>query len=283
VDPVRLDAGLAILGQRYAIHCDRDGLLTRAGYLAGDDQRRADELNAALSDPEIRAIFMARGGYGLTRILARLDADALRSNPKLVVGFSDGTALLSWALAAAGVRGVHGPVVGQLGSLEPSDHQALFDLMESSEPPGLVATGLAAMGAPLPGEVSGPLVPGNLCLQAHLVGTPYSALAPGCVPVIEEVGERPYAVDRYLTHLYDSGSLEGVEAVVVGDFTGCVETKMQDNPSVYEVIDERLTAFGIAGLRFDGVGHGTGNRALPFGANATVASGQLSITEAAVS
>ncbi|MBT8494177.1 MAG: hypothetical protein KJO07_14065, partial [Deltaproteobacteria bacterium] len=197
---------------------------------------------------------------------------------------SDGTSLLSWALTCAGVRGIHGPVVGQLPSLSTDDHQALFDLLESDDAPGVVGEGLAALGATGEGALRGQLIAGNLCLQTHLVGTQYSALRPGCVPLIEDVGERPYAIDRYLTHLWTSGALEGVEAMVIGDFSGCVETKMKDTPEVFEVIDERLASFGIVGLRLEGVGHGAGNRALPFGGRVEVepSTGRLRVLEPAV-
>ena len=111
VDPVRLDAGLQILSQRYQVVCDRSALLTTTGYLAGDDDRRAEELNRALRDPDIRGLFMARGGYGLTRILHRLDADALTADPIPIVGFSDGTALLSWAATRALSTGLEFPTI----------------------------------------------------------------------------------------------------------------------------------------------------------------------------
>src|SRR3990170_3842307 len=114
VEPFR--AGLGILESRYKVVYD-EGIFARTGFFAGDDRRRADELNRYVAAPDVRAILCARGGYGTMRILDQLDGDALRRDPKPLVGFSDITALLAWAAAAAQVRPVHGPVVTQLGHL----------------------------------------------------------------------------------------------------------------------------------------------------------------------
>jgi len=284
VDSTRLDRGLAVLGQRYAIRIDRDGVLARRGYLAGDDDRRVDELNRAIADPDVRAVILARGGYGLTRILDRLDAGALRADPKPLVAFSDGTALLYWALAKAGVRGIHGPMVGQLGELADGDCEALFSLLESPRAAGTIVAGGERLGADDARPRSGALLGGNLCLLSHLIGTDVMVSMRDAILFFEDVGERPYAVDRYLTHLASAGALTGVLAAVVGDFEACAETKIASSPDVFEVIDERLRAFGVGGLRVPGVGHGAANRALPFAGRATVdlASGTLSLDDAAV-
>lgn len=284
VDATRLDAGVAVLEGRYRVRFERERLLERDGFFAGSDARRAAELDRAFADPEVRAVVMARGGYGLTRILPLVDHRALAGDPIPVVGFSDGTALLSWSLVAAGVRSIHGPVVGQLGGLDDVDHQALFDLLERPEPPGEIASGLRIVGAEAEGEVSGALIGGNLCLLSHLIATPWIPPLDGALLLIEEVGERPYAIDRYLTHLFSAGLLSGVRGVVVGDFVGCGEPKIEDSPDALAVIDERLRHFGLPGVVVPGIGHGDGNRALPFGGRASIDFDRraLSVSEAAV-
>ncbi|HEX4461331.1 MAG TPA: LD-carboxypeptidase, partial [Polyangia bacterium] len=126
-------AGAAILGARYQlVHDER--IFTRDGFLAGDDDARTRELQGALNDPSIDAVICARGGWGILRILDRLDATAFARAPKPIVGFSDVTALHAWA-ARAGVTGVHAPVVTQLGKLPADDAAALFALLESPAPP----------------------------------------------------------------------------------------------------------------------------------------------------
>lgn len=259
----RLRAGMRLVSERYQVRWDPDGVLAREGFLAGDDDRRAAELDRCLRDPDVRAIFVARGGYGIMRILERLDAAALRADPKWIVGFSDATALLSWALARAGVCGLHGPVVTQLGELPAGDAEALFATLEDpTATPAL--SSLQPVGAP-GGPIEGHLVGGNLALVAHLAATPYLPPLAGSVLLLEDVGERPYAVDRYLTGLHLAGALDGVRGVLLGDFTGCEETKGPPDPDVWAVLDERLTRFGIPGRRGAPVGHGARNLSLVIG------------------
>lgn len=256
----RLANGVAVLRERYQVRVGED-VLAHDGYLAGDDQRRIDELNALLRAPDVRAIACARGGYGVMRILPHLDAAALRADPKPIIGFSDITALLMWALTQAGVRGVHGPVVAQLGELGPSDQARLFEVLEQPEAPlRFEATPVGAAG-----PVRGPLFGGNLSLLSHLVGTPYWPELGGAVILIEDVGERPYAIDRYLTHLWLAGALTGLAGIVVGDLVSCDETRGSPIPDARAVIDERLRAFELSGRAGAPVGHGTRNRAFTLG------------------
>jgi muramoyltetrapeptide carboxypeptidase len=263
----RLRAGLDRLGGRYRLRVAED--ITRAtGYLAGSDERRAGELNQLLSDPDVRAVLLARGGYGIMRILDELDGDALRRDPKPIVGFSDATALLFWALCA-GVRSIHGPVVAQLGDLPASDTEWLVDLLEGRRPAGL-ASALRPCGAAGHGRVEGPLLGGNLTLLARLMGTPFTPQLAGAVLFVEDVGERPYAIDRYFTHLGLAGALGGVAAALVGSFTRCEEKVNTPQPDAAAVVDERLRAYAIPGLAGAPFGHGDRNLALPFGGRCVV-------------
>ena len=277
----RLRAGLEVLEQHYRVVVDPRAL-TATGYLAGDDDRRAEEINGYLRDPDVRAIIMGRGGYGLMRILPQLDADALRRDPKVLVGFSDGTALLCWAHRVAGVRGIHGPVVAQLGELSGDDVEWLVQMMGRTEPMGGLTWRLAAIGATATaGRIEGELVGGNLCILSHLVGTPYQVDLADRILMFEDIGERPYKLDRYLTHLGLAGALDGVRGALVGDLTGCdhdVDGRGLD------VIAERLRHYGIAGVRNTPFGHGKRNASLPFGARCEVdvAAGKLYLLDAAV-
>jgi len=240
------------------------GDITRAdGYLAGSDDRRADELNALIGDPDVRAILCARGGYGILRILDQLDGHALRRDPKPIVGFSDATALLFWALAVAGLRSIHGPVVAQLGDLPPSDTAWLVDMLEGSTAGRL--TGLHRAGADGGGRVEGRLLGGNLTLLAQLVGTPYAPRLGGSVLFVEEIGERPYAIDRYLTRMALAGTFDGARAALVGSLVRCDEKVNAPRPDAAEVMDERLRAAGLRALAGAPFGHGDRNLALPFG------------------
>jgi muramoyltetrapeptide carboxypeptidase len=270
-------AGAAILGARYTlVHDER--IFARTGYLAGEDDARAAELLAALGDPAVEAIFCARGGYGLMRILDRLDGAAFARAPKLLVGFSDVTALHSFA-THAGVTSLHAPVVTQLGKLPADDAAAMFALAESPAPPPPL-TGLRALHA---GRGEGPLVGGNLEMIARLVGTPWALPLAGAVLFIEDVGERPYRIDRQLTQLRLAGALDGLAGVVLGDFVGCVE-KDGSGPDAEAVLAERLGARGIPVVAGAPIGHGERNRAVPHGARARVdaGAGTLEFLEGAV-
>jgi muramoyltetrapeptide carboxypeptidase len=264
IKPERLERGLALLRERFDVRFD-DGLFAQAGFLAGSDERRADELNRWLRDPDVRAIFLARGGYGLMRILDRLDADALRRDPKLLVGYSDGTALLSWA-ERAGVRGIHGPVGKDIADIAPADAAWLFELMERRDAAGPLDWPLTATGAPASGVVEGRLTGGNLTMLTHLIGTPWQVELDGGVVLLEEVGERPYAVDRYFTHLELAGAWRGAAAALIGDFVRCGEDPDVEDGQAMGVVAERLAHAGVPALQGAPIGHGKRNAALPYGA-----------------
>ena len=272
----RFEAGLARLSSRYRAVYD-EALFTRTGYLAGDDDRRADELNRYLRDPDVRAIVCARGGYGLLRILGRLDAQALAADPRPIVGFSDVTALLAWCVVSAGVRPVHGPVVTQLADLGDGDVEHLVRLLETPHAAGVVAHGLDCHGAH-----AGRLWGGNLELLTRLCGTPWQVSADGCLVFVEDVGERPYRVDRMLTHLQLAGGFDGASALVAGHFSRCEEPS-GEAPDVLEVLAERARSFGLTLATGLPVGHSAPNLALPVGARASIDGGRLILEESAVS
>jgi muramoyltetrapeptide carboxypeptidase len=259
----RLRAGIERLADRYRLRVP-DDIERAAGYLAGSDEERAEELNRAFRDPDVRAIWLARGGYGLLRLLPLLDASALRRDPVPIIGFSDATALLGWAEVVAGVRGVHGPVLVQLGKLPAEDATAVVDLIEGRAPDGPLLTGLGRTGAAGAGRIEGPLYGGNLCLLSHLARTPYFPSLEGAVVLLEEVDEKPYAVDRYLTSMALAGGWNRAAGALVGDLTACTDPKYPDR-SALEVVAERLAAFGVPALGGAPIGHGARNRAVPFG------------------
>jgi muramoyltetrapeptide carboxypeptidase len=281
VPPEAFAAGIDVLRARYDVRHD-DGVFAREGYLAGSDERRLLELNAALSDPDARAIVMARGGYGLLRLLPFVDAGALAARPRPIVGFSDGTALLAFA-ARAGVASIHGPVVTQLGSLSATDQRALFERLETPGP-SLLLDGLEGL---IPGRVRGPLVGGNLEVFSRLVGTPYLPDVSGAILFFEDLGERPYRIDRLLTHLDLAGVFGAAAGVIAGDFSSCREPEATraDSPTAEDVLVDRLGRLPIPVALGGAFGHGTRNRALPYGTlcELDTAAGTLTALEGAVS
>jgi muramoyltetrapeptide carboxypeptidase len=281
VIPARFRGGLERLSRRLRLRVP-DDIERKTGFLAGDDERRAAELDAALRDPDVRAIVVARGGYGIARILPMLDPSTLRADPKVIVGFSDVTALLSWA-AYAGVRGIHGPVVSQLVDLPDEDADALVRMLRDRSPLGRLPWKLAPIGAPHAHAITGPLVGGNLTLLANLIGTRWPVAVKDAIVMCEEIGEKPYAIDRSLTHLGMTGALDGAAAMLVGDLTRCVDPGSEDLAPAFAVVDERLRRFAIAGRRGVPFGHGNRNVSLSWGARATLhPDGAIDVLDGAV-
>jgi muramoyltetrapeptide carboxypeptidase len=275
VPEARLEIGLALLRQRYEVAC-APGLLSHTGHLAGSDGRRLAELRWGLSDPSVRAVFCARGGYGLLRNLPALQAFRTEERRTLpIVGFSDVTVLLAWA-TLGGMTAIHGPVVTQMGDLPPEDIAALFALLESSRPPGTM-TPLQVLS---PGTARGRLLGGNLEMLSRLCGTSLQrALLPGepVILLLEEVGERPYRIDRALTQLLLSGALSQVAGVVIGDLVRCGEAD-GSGPTALEVITERLGGLGVPMAAGAPIGHGSRNRAVPLGALVELSSHSQTLT-----
>lgn len=289
IKPARLKAGLARLGDAFAIKLAPSLEAYREpdvpSYLAASDDTRAAELMAMIADPDVRAIVLARGGYGIMRILSRLDPAVLVRDPKPIVGFSDATALLAWA-HAAGVRAIHGPVIAQLADISDAEVAQFISLLTDATPPGVRPWSLVAHGH---GRFQGPLIPANLTLASVLVGTPWQLPLDGAIALFEEVGEKPYELDRYLTQLLLTGELAKPAAVVLGDLTRCTDP----NPSTGDpdpegaalaTVLERLRTAGMSVASGAPIGHGPRNEAVPFGAISILDldAGTLEITEAAV-
>ncbi len=256
-------------------HLDADVVLAeniheQHGYFAGADGLRLQSLHTAFADPQARLIMAARGGYGATRLLGALDHTRLCEHPKLLVGFSDITALLCWAWVRGELPSVHGPVVTQLSTASPDDIQRLADLVSGQIPAPLeAAEGTVLHG----GTVEGTLIAGNLEVLRALVGTRYMPSLHGAVLAIEDVGERPYRIDRALTHLLSAGALRGIRGVAVGQLHGCEEpTGGQYGPGPHEVVVERLSTLGVPVVTGFPFGHdGKRNAALPFGTRVRLA------------
>lgn len=265
----RLRRGLAHVRRQFGEPTLAPNLERRAGYFAGDDAERLAALTAALADDRSQLLWAARGGYGATRLLGRLDPSLLRARPKLLVGFSDVTALLCWAWVHARVPSIHGPVVAQLDELPEHDRTRLFDMIAGEVPEPLLADEQSATLCG--GRVEGVLIPANLEVLRSLIGTPHMPALAGTILAIEEIGERPYRIDRALTQLLDSGCLRGIAGVVVGDLHACTEPDNGGSQGfdACEVIEERLARLGVPVLTGLPFGHAPGrNAALGFGVRA---------------
>jgi muramoyltetrapeptide carboxypeptidase len=277
-DRESFEAGLRLLAGRYRPVVG-DGCLARTRYLAGDDARRLHELAAALADGTLKGVFAARGGYGSMRLLPAL-WPKLRSGggrPKPLVGFSDITALHA-AFQAAGWGSIHGPVVTQLGTQPPAVFERLVALLESPASPPPALTGTALVG----GVAEGPLLGGNLSVLTRLLGTPYLPDLRGAVLLLEDVGERPYRLDRMWTHLALAGVFHQVRGIALGDFTDCEEANADYGSA--EVLATLAADTGLPCLAGLPVGHGAVNQPLPLGGSVRLDAdaGRLEFLEPAV-
>jgi len=257
-DVQELERGVTALRARYEVRYDPD-MLQRTGYFAGSDARRAAELRAAIEDDSVDAIVAARGGYGATRLLSQLDPALVARHPKLLVGFSDVTALHAlWT--RAGVGSIHAPVVAGLGRANPAQVERWQRAVE-----GVLPATLHDLSVIAPGCARGPLLGGNLTVLTALMGTPFFPTLDGCVLFLEDIGERPYRVDRMLTTWHQAGVLDRVSGIALGAFVDA--TPGPDGVRVEQVLQERLAGLGIPVLSGVPSGHVEDNLELPLGAN----------------
>jgi muramoyltetrapeptide carboxypeptidase len=253
----------------------------RMGYLAGSDDERAEDFNRMARDPDVRAIVAIRGGYGTMRILPALDYGALRRDPKIVMGYSDLTAVLNAVAMRSGLVTFHGPL-GAHGSSWSGRTRAYVEtmLMRAQPPPPFEIVGADRI---VPGRAVGRLAGGNLSLIAALLGTPYAIPSSGALLFFEETQEAPYRIDRMLTQLSLAGALGAARGFLVGQCTKCVD--QEAGPAASSVIDARLREVGRPALAGVPVGHIPTQWILPVGGRAELDAGEKTLVflEAAVS
>src|SRR5258706_1672546 len=274
-----------------------DSILERDLYFAGSADRRLRELHAMFERPEVRAILCARGGYGCNYLLEHLDLDLVRRHPKIFIGYSDITTLLTWMLDAAGLATFHGPMAATAFASVPATDgwpcevdATSWHVALSSEPAewSLSSANHAGLRGLVSGDADGTLYGGCLSLLVASLGTPYELRTAGTVLFLEDVGEKPYRIDRMLIQLGLAGKLADVRGVVFGEMKDCLQPGGQEY-GLEEVVTRVLEGFcpgkPVAfGLRSGHVTPAGGT--LPFGVRARleVRSGEaeLRILESAV-
>jgi muramoyltetrapeptide carboxypeptidase len=264
----------------------------RFGYLAGTDPERLADLQSALDDPQVAAVWSIRGGFGLTRILHQVDFTAFRRRPKIILGFSDITALLLAAHAATGVVTYHGPVArrGLTSFARARLERVLFqptpagELPLPSPPVGVTVPPEPRVVTLVPGVAEGTLLGGNLTLIQCLVGTGKLPSFRGAILFLEDVAEDLYRVDRTLAHLRDAGVLAGLAGVAVGQFTEMNRGTSEGMRSFHEVLLDYLQPLGVPAAAGFPIGHVSDQWTLPLGIRARLdaAAGALSLLEGAV-
>ena len=268
-------------------------ILSRYGYLAGRDEERAAHFNAMFADPQVRAIFAVRGGWGSARILPHLDFDLIRANPKLLVGFSDITALHLALAARTDCPSIHGPnAASAWGRLSWDSFRRLA--FDAETPTWSVPAGtddrLAQRSGRVrtfrPGLARGPLIGGNLTVLSALVGTPYLPSFDGAILFLEDTDEAQYRVDRMLTQLALAGILGRVAGMVFGQCTDCIARNSSSigGFTLSEVLAQHLAPLGVPAFQGALFGHVENQFSIPVGVRAEIdaAAGTIRMLEPVV-
>ena len=260
------------------------GALEQDGWHAGSPETRARDLQDAFADPDVDAIQTMRGGYGSAQTIPLLDFDAIAKTPKAFFGLSDITALHAALQTRAGLATFYGPSLTMFGEPSPSAFTAeRFLRVLAGKTTGPVPedrdrlTVISIAG----GRASAPLVGGCLSDFIHTVGTSWEPQLDGTIFFFEEVGAAPIQIDRALLHLQQTGKLDGVCGIVVGELAGCEwheHTSAPRSKTLEDVLDDRLGGLGVPVLYGLPLGHGSSLATLPLGVEATVDADSLTLT-----
>ncbi|WP_108425401.1 S66 peptidase family protein [Flagellimonas amoyensis] len=244
------------------------------GYFSNTDEERAMDVNQMFANTEVDGILCARGGYGCTRILDRLDYNTIRNNPKALIGFSDITALIQAIYSETGLICFHGPVGSTLDDsysqkyfkkilmkgkdVQPIKNVKLKDqeFLENPEYERYVIT---------PGSCQGELAGGSLTLVNALIGTPHEIDFTDKLVFLEDVEEAPYRIDRMLTQLIEGPTFSKAKGIMIGVCKGCDREKNDTNFTLKEVIMDRIAPLGIPAAYGMSFGHVPNNFTLPVG------------------
>lgn len=236
---------------KFGEHCNDENR-----FLAGTDVNRAKDVMAFFKDPDISAIIASRGGQGSQRLLPLLDYDTILNNPKILVGFSDTTALQLGLLKKTGLISYTGYTMTV--PINPLLERTLFACL-ADEP-------FSVQGGEFvhPGKIKGELIGGNLSLLTSLMGTPYQPDFKERILLIEDVSVEPFNVDRMLSHLHLAGVFTQVSGVILGQFENCI-SKDPNEGTIDEVIDDWISYFKVPCIKNFPYSHGLGNCVLPIG------------------
>lgn len=244
------------------------------GYLAGTDEQRAADLNAAYADPEVKAVFAVRGGWGGARILPLLDWAAIRSNPKLLIGFSDVTSLHLAFATHAGYATIHGG--NATSSWRKASWESLWRLAFAADTPILGGAEIEAeTGRPARtvtgGKATGRLLGGNFTILSTLMGTPWLPDFEGAVLFLEDVNEAEYRVDRMFQQLKLAGILNGLAGIVFGQCTSCATSDPDYGGfTIDQLVDHYVKPLGIPAITGFDTGHIANQLSLPSGARVEI-------------
>ena len=276
LEPGTLDKGLAVLRQMGFDPVEGRHVRKRAGFLAGGDAERADDLMTLFRDPDVRAIVCARGGYGVNRILPLLKAETIRNNPKWLVGSSDITLLLVYLNQRCRMVAGHGPMAAASFGCRPMrfSRGQLKCFLTQDSPISLHDKKSRTLNG---GTAEGRLTGGNLTLLCRSLGTPYEVETRNSILLIEDVNEPAYRIDGMLWQLKQAGKFKGINGVILGEMVGCRFNKGQKG-RLDDVFLDHLGPANIPVLANCPVGHGNEIWTVPMGRKVLLNAGRRVLT-----
>lgn len=264
-DRKKFEQGIAVIENMGFKTRSAQRLYSRRGYLAGTDAQRAEQFMAMMADPHVRAVLAARGGYGALRILGALDYAAIRTAAKVLIGFSDITALHRAIYLKSGLVTLHGPMVTTLAHSDKASRQSWYQSLTTPVAPPI---DLSRARVLKPGVAEGIVTGGNLATLCHLTGTWAGADFQGHLLLLEDIGEAPYRIDRMLTQMKLAGLFGGVAGIVLGSFEDCGSGKTID-----ALVSDMFKDWSIPIVSGAPVGHGRCNWTVPLGITARLDTG----------
>ncbi|MBP1971690.1 muramoyltetrapeptide carboxypeptidase [Virgibacillus natechei] len=238
------------------------------GYLAGSDKERLADIHDMIANPEIKAIIFARGGYGTARLAANIDYHLIRSNPKIIWGYSDITYLHTAIRQATGLVTFHGPMLASDIAKENFDYLSASMFNQLFEPTALhYSEAISSLDVLASGYAEGELVGGNLSLLASSIGTPYEIDTLGKLLLLEDIGEEPYRVDGMLNQLKLAGKLADAAGIVIGDFSEA-EPTVDVSLTLEQVFVHYFQDLGCPVMKGFKIGHCLPHFTVPLGVKA---------------
>ncbi len=268
-----------------------ENVLRRRGYFAGTDEERAADLNRQFADPEIKGIIAVRGGWGCARLLPLVDFENIRKNPKILVGYSDVTALLLSIFARTGLVTFHGPVgMGPWNSFSTGYFRKILfgkeaPVLRNPEYKGNNLTQVRDRVVTItPGRAAGRLLGGNLTVLTAIIGSGYLPDFKDSILFLEDVGENIYRIDRMLTQLKLAGILDAANGFIFGKCTDCGPGEGYGSLTLEELFDDFVRPLGIPAWQGAMIGHEAEKFTVPIGIEAAINSdaGTINLLEPAV-
>jgi muramoyltetrapeptide carboxypeptidase len=268
-------------------------VMNRYGSLAGADRDRAADINRFFADRDVRAVLPTRGGWGSARLLPLLDFDTIRRNPKIILGYSDITALLNGIYARTGLITFHGPNGGGRWDAYSLDwvkrvifggEAVAFTNPKTTNDRNVLTQIDHRMRVITPGRARGRLLGGNLTVLTSILGSPFVPDFDGAILFLEDVEEQPYRVDRMMTHLKIAGVLDRVRGVVFGTCSECTPSAGYASFTLEEILTDHLKPLGVPAWQGAMIGHGMPQWTLPVGLDVEIdaAAGTIAMAEPAV-